>query len=158
MEGTLLWGASDEGWSAGSIVEAGINLPGDVAVNLQYESENLIFDQALPLVAGLPEVLTGDYASHEWFANLPDGTVIYTIGKDSRQPTLIEFSWGAGWVIMTGQPLDWGYDRRDEFSMGLLLDRVIAYVLGHEGQAAKIAALNPPRSVVDRDRPSGATR
>ena len=156
--GTLFWGASDEGWSEGSIVDAGINLPGGVEVNQQYESENLIFDQALPLVSGLPEVLTGNYASHEWFANLPDGTVIYTIGKDSRQPTLIEFSWGAGWVIMTGQPLDWGYDRRDEFSMGLLLDRVIAYVLGHEGQAAKIAALNSLRSVVGRDRPSGALR
>ena len=156
--GTLFWGASDQGWSVGSIVEAGINLPGGVEVNQQYESENLVFNQVLPLVSGLPEILTGDYASHEWFANLPDGTVIYTIGKNSRRPTLIEFSWGAGWVIMTGQPLEWGYDRRDEFSMGLLLDRVIAYVLGHEGHAAKIAALNPPRSIVDRNRPSSAIR
>ena len=158
--GTLFWGASDEGWKEGSIAEAGINLPGSVEVHQQYESVNLVFDPSrdLPLVSGLPASLDGNYASHEWFANLPDGTVIYTTGRDSGQPTLIEFNWGAGWVIMTGQPLEWAYDRRDDYSMGLLLDRVIVYVLGAEGQAGKIAAMNPPRPVVDRDRPSSEIR
>ena len=158
--GTLFWGASDEGWKEGSIAEAGINLPGSVEVHQQYESVNLVFDPSrdLPLVSGLPASLDGNYASHEWFANLPDGTVIYTTGIDSGQPTLIEFNWGAGWVIMTGQPLEWSYDRRDDYSMGLLLDRVIVYVLGAEGQAGKIAAMNLPRPVVDRDRPSSEIR
>ena len=160
--GTLFWGASDKGWSGGSIVEAGINLPGGVEVNHRLEKENLVFDQAqaLPLVAGLPNSLTGNYASHEWFANLPDGTVIYTIGRDSEKPTLIEFNWGDGWVIMTGQPLEWGYDRRDEYSMGLLLDRIVVYVLNEENQAGKIVTSNllSLRSVVDRDRPSSEVR
>ena len=158
--GTLFWGASDEGWKGGSIAEAGIRLPGGVEVHHELESVNLVYDQAmtLPLVSGLPQALTGNYASHEWFSNLPDGTVIYTIGGNSGQPTLIEFNWGAGWVIMTGQPLEWGYDRRDDYTMGLLLDRVIVYVLGAEGEAGKVAAPDLPRPVADRDRPSSAPR
>ena len=156
--GTLFWGACDEGWNSGSIVDAKINLPGGIETNHQYENVNQVLDRALPLVSGLPELLNGNRASHEWFSNLPGGTVIYTIGSDSGKPTLIEFNQGAGWVILSGQPLEWGYDRRDEYSIGLLLDRIVAYVLGVESQAGKIAASNPLRSVVDRDRSSSEVR
>jgi len=128
--GSLFWEACDEGWAEGSIAEAGIILPGDLKTDFDYDWWNYIYNGSLPLVAGLPSKMDHNYASHESFSNLPEGTIIYCINEES-EPTLIEFNFGTGWVIVTGQPLEHQYDRvYGSPDMEKLLPRIIAYFTG----------------------------
>lgn len=130
--GSLFWEACDEGWANGSIKDANIVLPGDVKVFFDYDFTNYIGDQNLPLVSDLPNIMDHNYASHESFYDLPDGTTIYTIDESSN-PTLIEFNLEGGWVIMTGQPLEHQYDRiYGNPDMEQLLPRIISYFTGKE--------------------------
>jgi len=125
--GTIFWEACDRGWNGGSIENAGIVLPGDVDL-VPYETwYNYVALPGEPIVAGLPSFLYGQYASHAGIANLPDGAVPY-ITDDDGQPTLVEFSYGAGWVIMTTQPLEWNF--YNNWTSGAVMPHVVSYVVG----------------------------
>ncbi len=130
MGGSLLWEACDQGWNLGSMADAGVVLPGDVGLIFDYDWLNYVDDPVLPLVAGLPETLDHNYASHESFTNLPDGATVYC-RDESWNPTLVEYSLGGGWVVMSGQPLehqfDYIYGKPD---MDELLPRIISYFTG----------------------------
>jgi hypothetical protein len=127
--GTIFWEACDLGWANGSKDVAGIVLPGGVLDSALYDPNNYITSSELLLVAGLDSTLTGNYASHEAFYNLADGTISYTV--DSRSiPTLITYNHGLGWVFATGQPLEYNYDRIGSYSSGYLLPRVVRFLLG----------------------------
>jgi len=129
--GTVFWEACDLGWAYGSIDDAGITLPGGVKDSALYDSYNYIVSSHLHLVAGLDSILQGNYASHEAFYNLAPGTISYTV--DGRGlPTLISYSHGLGWVLMTGQPLEhaWTYG----WSIAALLPRVVRFILGLDPQ------------------------
>ncbi len=130
MGGSLLWEACDNGWNYGSMSTAGITLPGSVGYYYEYVYYNYIPNPELPLVAGLPTTMDHNYASHESFSNLPDGTTVYCV-DDYQNPTLIEYSLGGGWVVMSGQPLEHQYYYpygTDEMSE--LLPRIISYFTG----------------------------
>lgn len=143
MGGSLFWEACDEGWASGSIVDAGIVLPGNLKTIFDYDNWNYIPNPDLPLVSGLPTSMDHNYASHESFSNLPDGTTIYCV-DESNHPTLIEFNLGAGWVIVTGQPLEHQYQNVYGASdMEKLLPRIVSYFTGK--------AL--PKSLPKRDLP-----
>lgn len=152
MGGSLLWEACDEGWHYGSMETAGIILPGDVHPYVDFDYYNYVTDPNLPLVSGLPGTLDHNYASHESFYNLPDGTTVYTV-DDSDNPTLIEYSLGGGWVIISGQPLEHQYDNdygvADDVSQ--LLPRIVAYFTGKALPAAKAVS---PAVVGTEARPS----
>lgn len=139
--GSMFFGACDRGWADGSITEAEIILPGNITITDEADRTNFVVQFGFPLVDGLPKTLDGYYASHENFTNLPDGTIVYCQDTTERA-TLIEFNLGGGWMIVTGQPLEWGYDRRDEYSIGLLLPRVISHFTGRDIPAAP-AAISP---------------
>ena len=130
--GSLFWEACDQGWNRGSIVDAKIILPGNIKTNFFYDGINTVPDPELPIVYGLPAIMDHNYASHEYFTNLPDGTTIYCLDSNGK-PTLIEFNFGAGWIIFTGQPLEHQYDRiygaRD---MERLLPAIVSYFTGAE--------------------------
>ncbi len=144
--GALLWEACDEGWNYGSMGDAGITLPGDVQPSFDYDWYNYVTDQALPLVSGLPDVMDHNYASHESFSNLPDGTTVYCIDESSN-PTLIEYSLGGGWVVMSGQPLEHQYDYvYGSPDMEELLPRIVSYFTG--------VAMPPLRPVVGGAEPA----
>ncbi len=137
--GTLLWEACDNGWNAGRMSIAGVILPGNVQASGYIDNYNYIFSPDLPLVAGLPLTMDHNYASHEGFINLPDGTTIYC--TDSRGlPTLLEFSFGDGWIIISGQPLEhqyrYVYGNPD---VGELLPRIIGYFLGEDFPVTKLS-------------------
>ena len=133
--GTIFWEVCDLGWAEGSIEEAGITLPGEVDISPDYDLTNYITSSQLQLIAGLDSVLDGRYASHEGFTNLPAGAVVYTV--DSRDlPTLVTYGYGVGWVVMTGQPLEYSYDRIDSLNSGYLLPRVVRFLLGLDPQGA----------------------
>ena len=139
--GSLFWEACDEGWAYGSIAQAGIILPGNVFVNLNISNYNYIVNPNLPLVAGLPNEMWHNYASHENFSNIPEGTIVYTI-DDKSLPTLIEFNLGQGWVLISGQPLEhqyvYGNDMKD------LLPRIVSHFTGHGlKDLPKIEKLSP---------------
>jgi hypothetical protein len=129
--GSILWEACDEGWADGSLSRAGVILPGNVGINpTDFDYQNFIANPDLPLLAGLPTVMDHNYASHESFYNLPDGTTIYCT-NENYQPTLVEFNLGGGWIIITGQPLEHQFDRiYDNPDMEELLPRIVSYFTG----------------------------
>lgn len=132
MGGSLFWEACDQGWAMGSMESSGVVLPGNIETNYNYDNYNYITDQNLPLVSGLPDEMDHNYASHESFTNLPDGTTIYCTDSN-QQPTLIEYNLGGGWIIMTGQPLEHQYDNiYGNSDMEELLPRIVSYFTGKE--------------------------
>lgn len=94
-----------------------------------------------------------NYASHESFSNLPNGTTVYCTDSLGT-PTLIEFNLGSGWVIVSGQPLEHQYDRiYGQADMEKLLPRIVAYFTG------KTLSKVPAKAVVSRpDLPSHVAR
>lgn len=154
--GTMFWGASDLGWAVGSMEAAGVILPGNVQANHHYANWNHVTDPNLPLVAGLPTSMDHNYASHENFTNLPDGTTVYLV-DDLDGPTLIEFSQGLGWVLMSGLPLEHQYVHvYGNNDLEQLLPRIIAYVVGVEHQPDSLGmTLKSPEA---REQPSSGVR
>jgi hypothetical protein len=115
----------------GSMQAAGLTLPGGVMYSWNYDDYNIIVDTTIaPLTKGLPSQITGHYSSHEDFSNLPEGTIVYARSVTTNAPTLVEYKYGSGWVILTSNPLEWGYKRLDTYTVGLLYPRIIRYVLG----------------------------
>ncbi len=128
--GALFWEACDNGWASGSMESAGIVLPGNIQMHYALDNWNYIPNPDLPLVQGLPTAMDHNYASHESFSNLPDGTTVYCVNSD-QEPTLIEFNLGAGWVIVTGQPLEHQYEHiYGNPDMENLLPRIVSYFTG----------------------------
>lgn len=127
MGGSMFWEACDEGWNDGSINSAGITLPGNISITYDEDYYNYVVNQNLPLVAGLPDEMDHNYASHEYFSNLPDGSIIYCVNSNSK-PTLVEFNLGEGWLLMTGQPLEHQYEYiYGNPDMEELLPRIVGY-------------------------------
>ncbi len=128
--GSLFWEACDGGWNSGYMSTAGVILPGNIGMTLNYDYYNYVVTPSLPLVAGLPTEMDHNYASHEYFTNLPDGTIVYC--EDSGGgPTLIEVSLGGGWTIISGQPLEHQYDHvYGNDDMAELLPRIVGYFTG----------------------------
>jgi hypothetical protein len=142
--GAMFWEACDQGWNMGVMAAAGIILPGNVTPVFHFANYNYVPNSQLPLVAGLPVTMAGGFASHEGFANLPNNTTIYTLDDNAPQaPTLIEFNLGQGWVIMTGQPLEF-YEPTPP-GIGTLLPRILGYFTGHFTPGARAA--QPPALV-----------
>jgi len=139
--GVVIWEACDLGWSGGSMEAAGITtLPGGVEFTTLYDPTNYNVNPNSTLMNGLPYTLTGTYASHEAFFNVPTGAVVYMV--DSRNyPTLLEYNQEGGWVILTGQPLEYNVVYNKD-SMGLVYPRLFNYVLGQMTQQAEVAPLD----------------
>jgi len=148
--GSMFWEACDGGWNGGFMDEAGVILPGNVTGLLEVDSYNYVADQALPLVAGMPATMDHNYASHESFIDLPDGVIVYTTDSQNRA-TLLEFNFGGGWILITGQPLEHQY--RQIFGnpdMEELLPRVI----GHFTGVVPVAGSFSPPMISDEVGPS----
>lgn len=125
--GSIFWEACDNGWNDGLISNTGITFPGNISTNYQNDKFNYITNESLPLVYGLPFEMDHNYASHEYFSNLLDGTIVYCVNSNSK-PTLIEFNLGDGWMLMTGQPLEHQYIYiHGNNDMEELLPRIVGY-------------------------------
>lgn len=128
--GVVLWMACDRGWAGGSMAQAGVRLPAGIGYVERTDRENLVTNWSSVLTSGLPETLTGYFASHEYFTGLPPNTVVFTTDSGGG-PTLLEYRLSDGFVVLTGQPLEWGYDRLGQYSIGRLYPRLIEYILGY---------------------------
>lgn len=130
--GSIIWGASDLGWHRGSMVTAGITtLPGGVQYGQKYDINNFNVNPSTLLMSDLPDVLSGNYASHDHFMNLPDGAIIYTKDTDGFA-TLTEYKYGNGWTMLTGQPLEYYTQYYPDNPLTLIYPRIFNYVLGQQ--------------------------
>lgn len=108
--GTLLFEACDEGWNEGSLLDAGATMPGGVENRLSYNYANTNVNPTHPMMENVEISLSGTYASHNYFTNLPASATILC-EDTSGEATLVEYKVGFGRVVATGQPLEyhWAY-------------------------------------------------
>lgn len=131
--GKLVFGACDQGWNGGVI--DGVTLPAGILSAFHGSITNDIPDLTLPLVAGLTSPLSGSWASHRSFTNLPAGSIVYCT-DDIGNATLLEFDWGLGKILLTGQTLEFGYVNGQ--GVGALFVRIPAYMSCNEFNAAAL--------------------
>ena len=110
QSGGFLWcSCAAQGFNGGSF-DGGV-LPGGATVHdPAYDDANAITDPSHPIVAGMPNPFTGSSASHATFADLPAGTDVIATRSTNSDPTLVEYDFGAGHVLATAQPYDFGLD------------------------------------------------
>ncbi len=127
--GGFLWmGAAGWGWNGGE--PDGLPLPGGVFLNgPEFEDENVVVQPEHPVVAGLPEVFFGSFASHSFFIDAPDGSTI-TVGAFTDEPTLIEYELGAGRVLATTQPLEFHWENGQDGAV--ILENSVPYAVAFE--------------------------
>jgi hypothetical protein len=158
--GTVFWEACDLGWSGGSIQAARIELPGGIEFRPYTAWTNTVTMRGAPIVEGLPEQVYGQYASHEGIENLPDGASVY-MRDGGGSPTLVEFGYGDGWMVLTTQPLEWNFYHN--WTCGLVMPNVVCYVLGlplvHDfGDIVKPSERGRPASVGGVSGPTSGKR
>ena len=107
--GGYLWFSTASNGFNGGDFEGGV-LPGGATVHDEFDDVNKITDPAHPIVAGLPNPFTGTSASHQAFADLPAGTDVIATRSSNTNPTLIEYDFGAGHVLATAQPYEFGIE------------------------------------------------
>lgn len=128
--GTVFWETCDLAWNYGSYAAAGLDtLPGDVTLRTAFDQVNAITNPDLDMVGGLQDSLRGFYASNKYLGNLADSAIIY-MKNTAGNPTLVGMRFGEGLIFYTGQPLEYNYDRRDDYEIGVLLPRLIRFMLG----------------------------
>jgi hypothetical protein len=106
MGGTMLMHSAT--YSAERVPE--LMFPGGMKTRVnEYLSQYNYYTNSLhPIVAGNYSPYVGFHASHESFENLPvDASVI--VVDELSNPTLVEYKFGSGTVVVTGMTLEWGY-------------------------------------------------
>jgi hypothetical protein len=119
-------------------------LPGGVTNHYDTDDDNYIEEPAHPLVSLVEDVVPnpfpGGSASHNYFSNtVTSTTIICTQGVVSGgNPTLIEYPYGDGLVIASGQTMEYYYVRQS--GAGLILPNMILYAYS---RATGLALLLP---------------
>ena len=81
-------------------------MPGGVINSTDLDWHNDIVAPAHPWVAGVPSLISGDYASHDSFTNLLPGSIVVAQAQTSHNPTLVDYTLGNGRILITGQTLE----------------------------------------------------
>ncbi len=122
--GYLWFEAAAWGWNGGDLT--GVSLPGGVVVGGElYEELNTVVDADHPVMAGVPDPWFGSLASHSWFDNTPEGTVL-AAAADAGLPTIVDYGYGAGRVLATAQPLEFNWLVGEDGA--LILENAVPYV------------------------------
>jgi len=128
--GTILWETCDLAWNYGSYTAAGLDtLPGNITLRTAFDQVNTITNPDLDMVDGLQDSLRGFYASNKYLPDVADSVIVY-MRNTAGNPTLVGMRFGEGLIFYTGQPLEYNYDRRDDYEIGILLPRLIRFMLG----------------------------
>ena len=120
--GVLEYHAAGWGWSNGDA--SGYSPPGGLQVAQRSVSSNVVVLPGHPLMANVPDPITGGSASQAEFPVLPAGTIVIT-ENGFGNPTLVEYPFGAGWVVAGAQPYEYGY--RYQQHAGIILSNMIPY-------------------------------
>jgi len=113
------------GWGHHDGDASKVVLPGGMRIEYKSAGTNYILDPGHPIVAGMPDTFTGDNASHAHFLDIPKDA--REIVGDGVAPNLVEYSFGLGTVIASGQTLEWGYEKGQ--GAGTILANMISYAL-----------------------------
>jgi len=129
-----------------------VTIAGGVLVHFgNLENVNRVLLRGHPIVAGLPELLAGNFANHCYMTQLPAGAHVITETAASRVPTTVEYRVGSGTVIATGMP--WEFLYVYGYEAGLMLYQATAYTLtlAHPTWLRTVpsAATVPPGGSVD---------
>lgn len=106
-------------------------LPGGVTNHYDTNGYNYVEEPTHPLVSLVEDVapnpFPGGWASHNYFSNTAPGTTIICTQGDASggNPTLIEYAYGDGLVIASGQTMEYYYVRQS--GAGLILPNMILY-------------------------------
>lgn len=129
LGGVVLFGACDGGWANGNITS---ELPGGVAKYRAYEPKNYIVNKDHPVITGelsdnialTDDLLFGNYCSHVYFdeETLPENANIILRDTSKNAPTLVEFPYGRGHIILSGQTWEHNYVHANAFSKQSLDD------------------------------------
>ena len=99
-------------WLSTVTQPGGIDLltPGGVVSTLDLQEFNDIVAPGHPWVSGVPNPMAGSWASHNSFTNLYPGSTVVAQAQATGNPTLMDYSYGVGRVLLTGQTLEitWG--------------------------------------------------
>lgn len=120
--GVLEFHAAGWGWSAGDA--SLVTLPGGVRIQQSLSLTNYVIDPTHPITEGVPPSFTGHFASHAYFTSVPSGAGVL-VADDAQNPNLIEYAYGAGLVVASGQTLEISYDNR--WNGRRILENLIAY-------------------------------
>jgi Zn-dependent metalloprotease/subtilisin family serine protease len=115
---------------------ASMPLPGGLTLAAAANSQttNYIVNMDHPIASGaLDSVVTGSYANHESFENLPANGIVIT-QTAGGEPTTVEYSLGAGMIVATGMTWEYGWSLGWD-SADPLLPNALGYVLA-EGTGA----------------------
>jgi hypothetical protein len=121
--GGLLWMGASTGWNGGNI--EGVTMPGGVQIRSLFLDSNDVIDPDHPTVQGVADPFAVS-ASTTYFDNLPPDAHVIATGSGDPRPTLIEYDLGAGMVLATAQPLEWGYIYG--YPIGRILENTVPYV------------------------------
>ena len=137
--GTLLWETCDLAWNFGSYESAGIDsFPGGILNRAFYDFSNFKTGNNYLLTESLDDSLNGNYASNKFFVGVPDSAIVYMTNSDGN-PTLLSLKYGFGTIFYSGQPLEYNFDRRNDYNSGLILPEIIGFILGREWDIASFA-------------------
>lgn len=129
--GMLEWHMASYGWQNGNsgvvVLPAGVGTSGQ-----DYQDNNYVDIPSNPLVAGVPNPFPGSSASHNILTNTSGVTglaVITTTGNvPGGNPTLIQYPFGSGCVVASGQTFEYGYNGGE--AAGTILQNLIPYFCG----------------------------
>lgn len=108
---------------------ANLALPGGAALPPANDLDlnNYISDFGHPIVQGLTDPLVGNSASHEHIGVLPGGSDVIIVDS-TGDPTVAEYSFGAGHVLLSTMTWEWAVP--NGYSAGDPLEPAFAYMLG----------------------------
>jgi len=90
---------------------SGASLPGGATSVFNSRTNGELVSLTNPILAGVPNPIFGNSASHNYIINLPAGSEVLTRDLPEQRPTTIMYPLGAGIVIATGLTMEWSYYR-----------------------------------------------
>jgi hypothetical protein len=85
--------------------------PGRVVSATDLETHNDIVALSHPWVVGVPNPMYGTLASHDSFTQLYAGSTVVARAQATGRPTLVDYTFGSGRVLITGQALEYAWYR-----------------------------------------------
>ena len=105
---------------------SGAVLPGGVVVGPPvFDDFNDVVDPDHPLMAGVPDPISGTAASHSVFENVPSHATVIATSSATGEPTLVEWDHGAGHVVGFAQTLEFAWDNGQDGAQ--ILENAVPY-------------------------------
>jgi len=117
------------GWGSNGGNSSLVTLPGGMNIIASSSVLNYVLDPSHPLVNGVPNPFTGNFASHAYFTDIP-ANAVHIVENQSGYTNLVEYTYGHGVVIASGQTLEFGFENGE--AVGIILTNMIPYAFGLE--------------------------